>query len=60
MEKRVPKGRKMWTVQIDENGGVQIPKNKLGAEEFSALIFYGNLRAGLACGGLRRCRLGGK
>ena len=100
MEKRVPKGRKMWTVQIDENGGVHIPKealaliglkagesavltgdkrrglvlvaesraesvqeaflNKLGAEEFSALIFYGNLRAGLACGGLRRCRLGGK
>ena len=82
MEKRVPKGRKMWTVQIDENGGVHIPKealaliglkagesavltgdkrrglvlvaetkNKLGAEEFSALIFYGNLRAGLACGG---------
>lgn len=92
MEKRVPKGRKMWTVQIDENGGVHIPKealaliglkvgesavltgdkrrglvlvaesraesvqeaflktkNKLGAEEFSALIFYGNLRAGL-CG----------
>lgn len=26
MEKRVPKGRKMWTVQIDENGGVHIPK----------------------------------
>ena len=87
MEKRVPKGRKMWTVQIDENGGVQIPKEALAliglkagesavltgdkrrgwvlvadsrAEEFSALIFYGNLRAGLACGGLRRCRLGGK
>lgn len=31
MEKRVPKGRKMWTVQIDENGGVQIPKGGLGA-----------------------------
>ena len=83
MEKRVPKGRKMWTVQIDENGGVHIPKEALAliglkagesavltgdkrrglvlvAEEFSALIFYGNLRAGLACGGLRRCRLGGK
>ena len=29
MEKRVPKGRKMWTVQIDENGGVQIPKEAL-------------------------------
>ena len=97
MEKRVPKGRKMWTVQIDENGGVHIPKEALALiglkagesavltgdkrrglvlvaesraesvqeaflknEEFSALIFYGNLRAGLACGGLRRCRLGGK
>ena len=87
MEKRVPKGRKMWTVQIDENGGVHIPKEALALiglkagesavltgdkrrglvlvaesraesvqeaflkEEFSALIFYGNLRAGLACGG---------
>ena len=29
MEKRVPKGRKMWTVQIDENGGVHIPKEAL-------------------------------
>ena len=29
MEKRVPKGRKMWTVQIDENGGVQIPTEAL-------------------------------
>ena len=30
MEKRVPKGRKMWTVQIDENGGVHLP-NERGA-----------------------------
>ena len=30
MEKRVPKGRKMWTVQIDENGGVHIPKGAEG------------------------------
>ena len=29
MEKRVPKGRKMWTVQIDESGGVHIPKEAL-------------------------------
>ena len=33
MEKRVPKGRKMWTVQIDENGGVHIPKEALALTE---------------------------
>ena len=104
MEKRVPKGRKMWTVQIDENGGVHIPKEALALIGLKAgesavltgdkrrglvlvaesraesvqeaflkkrrislaqrnslrLFFTENLRAGLACGGLRRCRLGGK
>ena len=29
MEKRVPKGRKMWTVQIAENGGVHFPNEAL-------------------------------
>ena len=97
MEKRVPKGRKMWTVQIDENGGVHIPKEALALIGLKAgesavltgdkrrglvlvaesraesvqeaffekrkislaqrnslrLFFYGNLRAGLACGGVK-------
>lgn len=29
MEKRAPKGRKMWVVQIDENGNVHLPKEAL-------------------------------
>ena len=42
MEKRVPKGRKMWTVQIDENGGVHIPK-----EAGESAVLTGDKRRGL-------------
>ena len=46
MEKRVPKGRKMWTVQIDENGGVHIPKEALALIGLKAVL-TGDKRRGL-------------
>ena len=49
MEKRVPKGRKMWTVQIDENGGVHIPKEAL------ALIGLKAGESAVLTGDKRRC-----
>ena len=52
MEKRVPKGRKMWTVQIDENGGVHIPKEALafiGLKAGESAVLMGDKRVG-ACG----------
>lgn len=51
MEKRVPKGRKMWTVQIDENGGVHIPKEALaliGLKAGESAVLMGDKRRGLA------------
>lgn len=54
MEKRVPKGRKMWTVQIDENGGVQIPKEALaliGLKAGESAVLTGDKRRRVgACG----------
>ena len=50
MEKRVPKGRKMWTVQIDENGGVHIPKEALaliGLKAGESAVLTGDKRRGL-------------
>ena len=50
MEKRVPKGRKMWTVQIDENGGVHIPKEALaliGLKAGESAVLMGDKRRGL-------------
>lgn len=50
MEKRVPKGRKMWTVQIDENGGVCIPKEALaliGLKAGESAVLTGDKRRGL-------------
>ncbi|MDY4044959.1 MAG: hypothetical protein SOZ10_02750 [Oscillospiraceae bacterium] len=50
MEKRVPKGRKMWTVQIDENGGVHIPKEALaliGLKTGESAVLTGDKRRGL-------------
>lgn len=50
MEKRVPKGRKMWTVQIDENGGVYIPKEALaliGLKAGESAVLTGDKRRGL-------------
>ena len=50
MEKRVPKGRKMWTVQIDENGGVQIPKEALaliGLKAGESAVLTGDKRRGV-------------
>ena len=49
MEKRVPKGRKMWTVQIDENGGVHIPKDALaliGLKAGESAVLTGDKRRG--------------
>ena len=48
MEKRVPKGRKMWTVQID--GGVHIPKEALaliGLKAGESAVLTGDKRRGL-------------
>ena len=42
MEKRVPKGRKMWTVQIDENGGALI-----GLKAGESAVLTGDKRRGL-------------
>ena len=53
MEKRVPKGRKMWTVQIDENGGVHIPKEALaliGLKAGESAVLTGDKRRGLVLG----------
>ena len=50
MEKRVPKGRKMWTVQIDENGGVHIPKEAMalnGLKAGESALRSGDKRRGL-------------
>ena len=50
MEKRVPKGRKMWTVQIDENGGVHIPKEALaliGLKAGESAVLTGDKRLSL-------------
>lgn len=50
MEKRVPKGRRMWTVQIDENGGVHIPKEALeliGLKAGESAVLTGDKRRGL-------------
>ena len=50
MEKRVPKGRKMWTVQIDENGGVHIPEEALaliGLKAGESAVLTGDKRRGL-------------
>ena len=62
MEKRVPKGRKMWTVQIDENGGVHIPKEALaliGLKAGESAVLTGDKRRGLvlvAEAARNRCR----
>ena len=53
MEKRVPKGRKMWTVQIDENGGVPIPKEALaliGLKAGESAVLTGDNRRGVVLG----------
>lgn len=50
MEKRAPKGRKMWTVEIDENGCVRIPKEALalvGLKAGESAVLTGDKRRGL-------------
>lgn len=50
MEKRAPKGRKMWTVKIDENGCVRIPQEALeliGLKAGETAVLTGDKRRGL-------------